>query len=201
MLTIRADYPRYALVTVQQKSLQSGSDELAAGQECQMIDVIIAILAIQGHSSIRAHPHMFGWKRLHWRECPILFHQSNASNHEGIIELGLFPGGPDKYYGRSGPGGQQGRWCVFTSLADGHGYIPNCSMIEGAPAVPYKFRKHGVVYAISAYYVEVIMKVGVWRTDAWCGMPFGWVPPEAIPYAFDAVTKECWYVGKKRHEV
>ncbi len=74
-------------------------------------------------------------------------------------------------------------------------------MIEGAPAVPYKFRKHGVVYAISAYYVEVVMKVEMWRTDAWCGMLLGWVPPEAIPYAFDAVTKECWYVDKKRYGV
>ena len=132
MLTICSDYPRFALVTVREK-VKSDSGESAAAQECQMIDVIVAILAIQGHSSIRAHPHMFGRKRLHWRECPILFHQSDASNHEGIIERGLFPGGPDKYYGHSG---KQGRWCVFTSLADGHGYIPNCSVIEACRRFP-----------------------------------------------------------------
>ena len=45
------------------------------------------------------------------------------------------------------------------------------------------------------------MKVEIWRTEAWCGMIMGWVPPEAIPYAFDAVSKECWHVDKKRESI
>ena len=45
------------------------------------------------------------------------------------------------------------------------------------------------------------MKVEIWRTEAWCAMITGWVPPEAIPYAFDANSKECWHCGKKRHSI
>ncbi len=144
MLEVCSDYPRFELLTIRQRvddGNKSGFDKLAElPPDQKWIDAIVAILAIQGQSSVRAHPHMFGWKRFYWRECPILFHQSEATNHESIINQGLFPGGPDKYYSR---GGGHRRWCVFTSLADGHGYFPNCSMIEGEPAVPYKFRSYG----------------------------------------------------------
>ena len=74
-------------------------------------------------------------------------------------------------------------------------------MIEGAPAVPYKFRSYGNVYCISSCYVGVVMKIEIWRTEAWCGMIMRWVPPEAIPYAFDANSKECWHCDKKRHAI
>ena len=167
MLGVCSDYPRFALLTIRQGVVdcsKSSFDKLAdSPPEHKWIDVIVGILAIQGRSSIRAHPHMFGWKRLRWHECPILFHQTDASNHESIINGGLFPGGPDKCNSR---GRGQRRWCTFTSLADGHGYFPNCSMIEGAPAIPYKFRSYGNVYCISSYYVEVVMKIEIWRTEA-----------------------------------
>ena len=74
-------------------------------------------------------------------------------------------------------------------------------MIEGEPAIPYKFRSYGNVYCISSYYVQVVMKTEIWRTEAWCGMIVGWAPPEAIPYAFDANSKECWHCDKKRESI
>ncbi len=85
MLEVSSDYPRFALLTLRRKVDEiSSSDELAGeiSPDGQWIDVIIGILAIQGHSRVRAHPYLFGWKRLYWRECPILFHQSEAANHE-----------------------------------------------------------------------------------------------------------------------
>ncbi len=36
---------------------------------------------------------------------------------------------------------------------------------------------------------------------AWCAMIMGWVPPEAIPHAFDANSKECWHCDRKRHAI
>ncbi len=195
MLEICSDYPRFALLTLRKKLDElSSSDELAEpSPDGQWIDVIVGMLAVQGHSRVRAHPYLFGRKRLYLRECPILLHQSEAANYESIVSQGLFPGGPDKYYSR---GGGHRRWCVFGSLADGHGYFPNCSMIDGEPAVPYKFRSYGNVYCLSTYYIQVTMNIEIWRTDAWCAMIMGWIPPEAIPNAFDANSKECWHCDR-----
>ncbi len=83
MLEVCSDYPRFALLTIRQRVVdgsKSGFDKLAdLPPEYKWIDAIVGILATQGHSSVRAHPHMFGWKRLHWRECHILFHQPDAA--------------------------------------------------------------------------------------------------------------------------
>ncbi len=71
MLAHCSDYPRFALMTVRHKTTHrkegaSGSDEPA--EEHHYIDIVIGSFAIQGHSTIKAHPHMFGWTRLHWQE-------------------------------------------------------------------------------------------------------------------------------------
>ena len=108
MLEHCSDYPRFAILTIRQKvDKKGGSDESAE----EYIDVIIGILASQGHSSIKVHPHMFGWIRFHWNECPVLFRQTNASNHDRILAEGLYPGGPDRYYGRGGAGGHAYKEC------------------------------------------------------------------------------------------
>ena len=69
MLEICSDYPRFALLTIRQRVVdgsKSSFDKLAElPLQYKWIDVIVAILAIQGHSSIREHPHLFGWKRVH----------------------------------------------------------------------------------------------------------------------------------------
>ncbi len=45
------------------------------------------------------------------------------------------------------------------------------------------------------------MQIEIWRTDAWCAMIMGWIAPEAIPYSFDANSKECWHCDRKRHSI
>ncbi len=163
MLEICSDYPRFALVTVRMKVGKLSASDEAAGDimsDGKWIDYVVGILAIQGHLRVKAHPHLFGWQRLDWRECPILFHQTNAANHQSIVANGLFPGGMDKYLSRT-----EGhhRWCVYASLADGHLYFPNSSMINGKPAKPYEFRSHGNVYCLSTYYITVTMEIDVWQ--------------------------------------
>ena len=74
-------------------------------------------------------------------------------------------------------------------------------MIDGVPATPYKFRSYGNAYCLSTYYITVTMNIEVWRTDAWCAMIMGWVPPEAIPYSFDCNNFECWHQDKGRHSI
>ncbi len=69
MLEICSGYPRFALLTIRQRVVdgsKSSFDKLAElPLQYKWIDVIVAILAIQGHSSIREHPHLFGWKWVH----------------------------------------------------------------------------------------------------------------------------------------
>ena len=74
-------------------------------------------------------------------------------------------------------------------------------MINGKPATPYKFRSYGNAYCLSTYCITVTMKIEVWRTDAWCAMIMGWIPPEAIPYSFDCNNFECWHQDKGRHSI
>ena len=126
------------------------------------------------------------------------FHQTNATNHLSIRRHGLCPGGPAKY--NSGDERHK-RWCVYASLADGHGIMPNFTMIDGQPAVPYKFRDHGIVYCLSTYYITVTMGIEIWRTEAWCAMIMGWVSPNAIPYSFDCCNGECWHQDRLRHDM
>ncbi len=201
MLEVSSDYQRFALVTVRMKMSElSASDEVAGEVTSDgiWIDQVIGIFAIQGHSRVKAHPHLFGWQRLDWRECPILFHQTDAANHQSIVTNGLYPGGPAKYLSKT-----EGhhRWCVYASLADGHGHFANCSMIDGKHAKPHKFRSYGNVYCLSTYYITVTMKIDVWRTDADCAMIMGWIPPAAIPYSFDCNNFECWHQDKGRHQI
>ena len=58
------------------------------------IDFVVGILAVQGHSRAKAPAHLFGWRRINWKECPILFHQSDAANHNSIVSNGLYFLGP-----------------------------------------------------------------------------------------------------------
>ncbi len=149
MLEMCTNYPRFALMTLRAPRNQCTSDEVARGMlisDEEHVDFVIAILAMQGHTLVKAHPHLFGWHRLDWRECPMLFHQTMPSNHRSIMKFGLCPGGPAK---RGGKDERHKRWCVYASLADGHGHMPNITMIDGKPAQPYKFRDHGIVYCLS----------------------------------------------------
>ena len=112
MLEVCSDYPRFALVTVRMKVSELSASDKVAGDvtpDGLWIDHVIGILAIQGHSRVKAHPHLFGWQHLDWKECPILFHQTDAANHQSIVSNGLYPGGPAKYLSRT-----EGhhRWCV-----------------------------------------------------------------------------------------
>ncbi len=152
----------------------------------QYIDFVVGILAAQGHSRVKAPAHLFGWRRISWEECPILFHQTDAANHNSIINNGLYPGGMSNYIGR-----KQGhhRWCVYASMADGHGFFPNTSMIDGKLVKPYKFRRHGNIYCLSTYIITEVMGVEVWSTDAGCAMIMGWVTTDAISYAFNCRTR------------
>ncbi len=84
-------------------------------------------------------------------------------------------------------------------MADGHGYFPNCSMINGKLVTPYKFRSRGNVYCLSTYIITVVMGIEVWRTDADCAMIMGWIPSDAISYAFNCSNNECVYQDKARH--
>ena len=86
------------------------------------IDYVVGMLAVQGHSRVKAPAQLFGWRRISWKECPILFHQTDAANHNSIINNGLYPGGMARYLSR-----MEGyhRWCVYASTADGHGFFPN----------------------------------------------------------------------------
>ena len=146
MLEMCSNYPRFALMTLRTPRKECTSDEAARGMltsDGESVDFVIGILAIQGHTLVKAHPHLFGWHRLDWRECPMLFHQTMPSNHSSIRRLGLCPGGPAK---RGGRDERHKRWCVYASLADGHGHMPNITMIDGKPAEPYKFRDHGIFY-------------------------------------------------------
>ena len=88
MLEVCSDYPRFALVTIRMKMSElSTSDEVAGDvtPDGLSIDCVIGIFAIHGHSRVKAHPHLFGWQRLDWKECPILFHQTDAANHQSIV--------------------------------------------------------------------------------------------------------------------
>ena len=61
MLEVSSDYPRFALLTLRKRIDEiSGSDELAGdiSPDGQWIDVVICILAIQGHSRVRGHPFL-----------------------------------------------------------------------------------------------------------------------------------------------
>ncbi len=165
------------------------ASDQAAGEitaDNQWIDYVVGILAVQGHSRVKAPAHLFGWRRINWKECPILFHQTDAANHTSIINYGLFPGGISSYTGR-----QQGhhRWCVYASMADGHGHFPNTSMIDGKLVKPCKFRRHGNIYCLSTYIITEVMGVEVWSTDADCAMIMGWVTTDAISYAFNCRTR------------
>ncbi len=88
MLEVCSDYPRFALVTLRKMLSELGASDEVVGEVTPgglSIDYVIGILAIQGHSRVRAHPHLFGWQRLDWKECPILFHQTDAANHQSIV--------------------------------------------------------------------------------------------------------------------
>ena len=122
----------------------------------------------------------------------MLFHQTDASNHNSIMRLGLRPGGLAKRDGK--------RWCVYASLADGHRRMPNITMIDGKLAQPYKFRDEGIVYCISTRYLTVTMEVEVWRIEAWCAMIMGNVPIEAIPFSFQCSNGETWHQDRLRHQ-
>jgi hypothetical protein len=81
MLEMCSNYPRFALMTLRKPRCECASDEVARGMltsDGQHVDFVIAILAMQGHTLVKAHPHLFGWHRLDWRECPMLFHQTDA---------------------------------------------------------------------------------------------------------------------------
>ena len=195
MLEMCSNYPRFALMTLRKPRNECTSDEVATGMvtsDGEHVDSVIAILAMQGHTRVKAHPHMFGWHRLDWREAPILFHQTDPSNHDSIMKFGLRPGGLDKRGNK--------RWCVYASLADGHKRVPNITMIDGKLAQPYKFRDDGIVYCISTRHLTVVMGVEVWRTEAWCAMILGNVPIEAIPYSFQCNSGEMWHQDKNRHQ-
>ena len=143
MLEMCSDYPRFALMTLRRPTYECASDEVARGMltfDGEHVDFVIAILAMQGHTLVKAHPHLFGWHRLDWRECPMLFHRTDSSNHNSIMRFGLRPGGLAKRDDK--------RWCVYASLADGHDRMPNITMIDGKLAQPYKFRDDGIVYCI-----------------------------------------------------
>ncbi len=99
------------------------ASDQAAGEitaDHQWIDYVVGILAVQGHSRVKAPAHLFGWQRINWKECPIRFHQTDAANHNSIINNGLCPGGMARYLSR-----MEGyhRWRVYASMADGHGYF------------------------------------------------------------------------------
>ena len=105
MLEMCSNYPRFALMTLRKPRDECTSDEVATGMltsDGEYVDFVIAILAMQGHTLVKAHPHLFGWHRLDWRECPMLFHQTDASNHNSIMRLGLRPGGLAKRDGKIG---------------------------------------------------------------------------------------------------
>ncbi len=160
------------------------------------IDFVVGILAVQGHSRVKAPAHLFGWRRVNWKECPILFHQSPAANHDSIVRNGLFPGGIPSYTGRNRG---HHRWCTYTSIADGHCHFPNTSMIDGVLVKPYKHRRHGIMYCLSTYFITEVMGVEVWSTDAHCAMVMGWISTDAISFAYNCTTGEMVYQDKARH--
>ncbi len=63
MLEVCSDYQRFALVTIRQKMSELSPSDEAAGDitpDGLSIDYVIVILAIQGRSRVKAHPHLFG---------------------------------------------------------------------------------------------------------------------------------------------
>ena len=48
--------------------------------------------------------------------------------------------------------------------------------------------------------ITVVMEIDVWRTDADCAMIMGWIPPAAIPYAFNCSNHERLHQDKARHK-
>ncbi len=199
MLATCSDHPRFSLMKVRKElrrmcAADRSTTSLTA--DGLYIDFVVGILAVQGHSRAKAPAHLFGWRRINWKECPILFHQSDAANHDSIVRNGLCPGGIPSYTGRNRG---HHRWCTYTSMADGHCHFPNTSMIDGVLVKPYKHRRHGIMYCLSTYFITEVMGVEVWSTDAHCAMIMGWISTDAISYAYNCTTGEMVYQDKARH--
>ncbi len=199
MLATCSNHPRFSLMKVRKElhrmcAADRSSTSLTADGKC--IDFVIGIIAVQGHSRVRAPAHMFGWRRVSWKDCPILFHQSPAANHDSIVTNGLYPGGIPSYTGRNR---EHGRWATYCSMADGHRHFPNTSMIDGVLVKPYKHHRHGTVYCLSTYFITEVLGVEVWSTAAHCAMVMGWISKEAITFAFNCATGERVYQDKARH--
>jgi hypothetical protein len=182
MLATCSDHQRFSLMKVRKElrrmcaADQSTTSLTADGQ---YIDFVVGILAVQGHSRVKAPAHLF-----------------DAANHNSIVNNGLCPGGISSYTGWN-----RGfhRWCVYASMADGHGHFPNTSMIDGKLVKPYKHRRHGIIYCLSTYIITEVMGVEVWSTDADCAMIMGWISTDAISYAYNCTNGECVYQDKARH--
>ncbi len=199
MLAMCSNHQRFSLMMLRKelrKMCAADQSTTSLTADGKYIDFVVGILAIQGHSRVKAPAHLFGWRRIDWRECPILFHQSDAANHNSIVNNRLYPGGISSY-----TGGNQGfhRWCVYASMADGHGHFPNTSMINGKLVKPYKHRRHGYIYCLSTYAITEVLGVEAWSTDADCAMIMGWVSTDAISYAYNCTNGECVHHDKARH--